>query len=144
MSYVRIWVHAVWSTKNREPFFQTPTLRQIVFSHIRDHAHEHNIYIDFINGYTDHVHVLISLRSTQSIAEVVHILKGESSRWLKEKRYVPAYFAWQTEYFAVSVCESTLNKTRDYIRNQEAHHEGRSYTEEYDGLLRQWGFTADD
>ncbi len=140
MSYVKLWVHVVWSTKNREPFFHTPTLRHIVFTHIREYGREQGIHVDFINGYTDHVHALISLEPIQTIAEAVGGLKGESSQWLKQQRDVPAYFAWQTDYFAVSVSELLLHKTREYIRNQEAHHQERTFAEEHNAMLQQWGF----
>jgi len=143
MSQVKLWVHAVWSTKNREPFFQTPALRQSVFFHIREYSHSQNINADFINGYTDHIHALVLLKSTQTIAGVVKSMKGESSLWLKQQHLVPAYFAWQTDYFAVSVSPSLLEKTRSYIRNQESHHQTQTYAEERGIMLRKWGITEE-
>ncbi len=140
MSHVRLWVHVVWSTKNREPFFGSPLLRQRVFTHIREHGGDQLIHVDFIDGYTDHVHVLVSLEPTQTIAEVVKSMKGESSAWLKQQRLVPAYFAWQTDYFAVSVSPLLLEKTRLYIRNQETHHQTQTVVDEYEAVLRQCGF----
>ncbi len=141
MSYVSIWIHVVWSTKNREPFFQTQDLRQIVFDHIRRHSEQQAISIDSINGWTDHVHVLLSMRSTQTIAGIVKQLKGESSRWLKEQQLVPAYFAWQADYFAISVSQSVLLRTRAYIQCQEQHHRNQTSSDEYAAMLRRWGFT---
>jgi REP element-mobilizing transposase RayT len=139
MSYVNIWIHLVWSTKHREPFFQTLALRKQVFSHIHATGHENGIHIDFVNGYTDHVHVLVSLESTQCIADITKLLKAESSRWLKEKYFAPAYFAWQTDYYAASVSPSLIGRTRQYIRDQETHHQHRSFADEHDELLTKWG-----
>ena len=143
MSQVKLWVHFVWSTKNREPFFQTPSLRQSVFMHIRDYSHSQNIHIDFISGYTDHIHVLVLLKSTQTVAGVVKSMKGESSLWLKQQHLVPAYFAWQTDYFAVSVSPSLLERTRLYIRNQESHHQTQTYAEEREVMFKKWGMVEE-
>lgn len=139
MSYVKIWIHLVWSTKHREPFFQTPALRKLVFAHIHTSGRENGIHVDFINGYTDHVHALISLEPTQCISDVAKFLKSESSRWFKEQHFAPSYFAWQTDYYAASVSPSLVGRTRQYIKNQETHHQHRSYAEEHDELLTKWG-----
>lgn len=139
MSVVRIWLHVVWSTKNRESFFGTAAQRRLLFEHILTYGRSKSIQVDFVNGYLDHVHVLLALGATQTVADVVKLLKGESSHWLKQQKLVPAYFAWQTDYFAVSVSETVVDRVRDYIRNQEAHHQTKSFGEEYDELLRRIG-----
>ncbi len=66
MPFVKVWIHFVWSTKNREPFLKDE-IRPNVFQHIQENAKEKGIYLDFINGYTDHVHCLISLGTDQTI-----------------------------------------------------------------------------
>jgi REP element-mobilizing transposase RayT len=60
MSWVRIWVHLVFSTKNRIPFLHT-AIRQKVFQHIKQNAEKKDIYLDSVNGWSDHAHCLISL-----------------------------------------------------------------------------------
>ncbi|MEZ0541512.1 transposase [Fibrella arboris] len=139
MSYIKVWIHLVWSTKHREPYFRTPALRNIVFSHIHSFGRENDIYVDFANGYTDHVHVLIALKPTQCIADVAKLLTSGSSRWLKEQRFVPPDFAWQTDYYAASVSPSLVSRTRQYIKNQEVHHQRRSFADEHEELLTKWG-----
>lgn len=135
MSIVRIWIHVVWSTKNREPFFETDAQRKLIFEHTMTYGRSKGIHVDFVNGHTDHVHVLLALGATQTVADMVKLLKGESSHWLKQQGIVPAYFAWQTDYFAVSVSESIVNRVREYIRNQEVHHRAKSFAEEYDEFV---------
>lgn len=139
MSVLRIWLHIVWSTKNREPFFETIDQRRILFDHILTYGRSKDIQVDFVNGYLDHVHVLLTLSATQTVADVVKLLKGESSHWLKQQKIVPAYFAWQTDYFAVSVSETVIDRVRKYVKNQEVHHRTKSFGEEYDDLLRRIG-----
>jgi len=85
MSLVKIWVHAVWATKNREPML-TKKLRYQLFNHIRENALTKNIHIDFANGYIEHVHCLISLNPDQSIAKTIQLIKGESSFWINRNK----------------------------------------------------------
>ena len=139
MGYVKIWVHLVWATKNRAPLL-VKEVRGIIFRHIRENAENKGIYIDFINGYLDHVHCLISLESGQSIDKVMMLLKGESSYWINKNKLIRGKFEWQDEYFAVSVSESALNRVRDYIRDQEDHHRKKPFSEEYKGFIKRYKF----
>ena len=139
MPFVKIWIHLVWSTKNREPFL-TKEIRQKVFVHIRDNAKEKDIYIDFINGHIDHVHCLVSLGINQNIAKIMQLIKGESSFWINKNNLCVGKFEWQDEYFAVSVSESMVNKVRDYIKNQGKHHQLKTYEEEQEEFNRIYGF----
>jgi putative transposase len=139
MPYIKIWIHLVWSTKKRQPFL-TKDIRQKVFMHIRENAKEKNIYLDFVNGYTDHIHCLISLSNEQTIANVVQLIKGESSFWINKNNLCKGKFEWQGEYFAVSVSESGVSRVREYIRNQEEHHATKTFEQEYDEFINKYGF----
>lgn len=121
MPLVKVWIHFVWSTKNREPYL-TDHIRQKVFAHIRENARAKGIHLDFINGYIDHVHCLISLGTDQTIEKLMQLIKGESSFWINKNNICRTKFEWQDEYFAVSVSESVLGSVRRYIANQEEHH----------------------
>ena len=139
MGYVKIWIHLVWTTKGRE-LLPTKEIRHQIFEHIRENAHSKDIYIDFINGYLDHIHCLISLKSGQNIDKILMLLKGESSYWINKNKLVKTKFEWQDEYFAVSVSDWDVNKVRDYIKNQEEHHKKKSFQEEYDEFMQKYGF----
>jgi REP element-mobilizing transposase RayT len=121
MPYVRIWIHAVWSTKLRAPSLEK-NIREKVFDHMRSNARKKKIVLDCINGYDDHVHCLIGLKNTQSISSIIHLIKGESSHWINQENLCDHFFAWQREYWAASVCEDHMEKLRRYIANQEHHH----------------------
>jgi putative transposase len=92
MPYIKIWIHLIWSTKNRQPFLKME-LKSKVISHIKENAKNKNIYLDFINGDVDHILTLVSLKSDQSIAKVAHLLKGESFRWINQKHLAKTEFA---------------------------------------------------
>ena len=139
MPWVKVWIHFVWSTKNREPYL-TDEIRQKVFRHIRENAHNKDIYLDFINGYSDHVHCLISLVTDQTIGKIMQLIKGESSFWINKNRLCRGKFEWQDEYFAVGVCESMLENARKYIANQEEHHRTKSFDDEFEDFLKRAGF----
>ena len=133
----------MWATKNREPLLETG-IRQNVFKHIKENASKKDIYLDCVNGYTDHVHCLISLGSEQTIAKVVQLIKGESSFWINQNKLCKEKFEWQDEYFAVSVSESILPAVRKYIYNQEEHHRVKTFSEEYDDFIKKYGFEKFD
>lgn len=98
MSWVRIWVHMVFSTKNRTPFLQQ-SIRDNVFQHIRKNAKSKDIWLDSIGGYVDHVHCLISLNKDQTISKVAQLIKGESSFWINKNKLTESKFEWQDDYW---------------------------------------------
>ena len=139
MPWIKVWIHFVWSTHNHESFL-TDEIRANVFQHIRENARAKGIFLDMINGYVDHVHCLISLGSDQTIEKIMQLIKGESSFWINKNNLTNGRFAWQDEYFAVSVNPSGLDSVRRYIANQEVHHRNSSFKSEFDDFLTRAGF----
>ena len=140
MPYIKTYIHFVWSTKNRIPFLDNKELRQKVWHHIKENAKEKGIFVDFVNGYSDHCHCLVSLGVDQTIQKVMQLIKGESSFWINKSKLCLDKFEWQDEYFAVSVSESMLDKVRNYIRNQEEHHSKQTFEEEYTEFMSKYKF----
>src|SRR4030095_3367944 len=140
MPFIRVWIHYVWSTKNREPVL-IDKYRYPLFDHIKQNALLKKIYIDRLNGYYDHVHCLLSLGSDQTIEKTAQLIKGESSFWFNNKSSLNAgKLEWQDEYFAVSLSESQLDTLRSYIDNQVAHHQKKRFAEEYQEFISNYGF----
>jgi len=140
MPFIKVYIHFVWSTKNRQPFLSTPELRKMMWNHIRDNAKKKGIYIDFINGYKEHCHCLVSLGDDQTMRQLMQLIKGESSHWINKENLLSEKFEWQDEYFGVSVSESLVDKVRNYIKNQESHHTQNTWEEEYNELIEKNGF----
>jgi len=140
MPYIKVYIHFVWSTKDRVPFLDSKEKRHQVWEHIRENAKAKGIYVDFINGYQEHCHCLVSLGVDQTIEKIMQLIKGESSFWINKNNLTTGKFGWQDEYFAVSVSESIIDKVRDYIKNQEEHHRHKSYNEEYEEFISKYGF----
>ena len=139
MSYVKIWVHVVFSTKNRFPYL-TKDIRYEVFNHIIENCREKAIFLQAINGYTEHIHCLISLGNDQSIASIAKLIKGESSFWINKQQLTAQKFSWQDDYFAVSVSESQVEKVVNYIKNQGIHHAKKSFDEEVEEFMKKYGW----
>ncbi|MBK8393524.1 MAG: IS200/IS605 family transposase [Saprospiraceae bacterium] len=140
MSFVKVYIHFVWSTKNRFPYLDSKETRLKVWQHIRENARQKGIYVDHINGYSDHCHCLVSLGIDQTIQKVMQMIKGESSYWINKNNLTSKKFDWQDEYFAVSVSESVLDRVREYIKNQDEHHGIKTFQEEYDEFIMKFGF----
>ena len=140
MSYVRIWIHAVFSTHERMRILNKEG-RDRLFVHIKERCKEKNIYLDFIGGYTEHIHLLISLGKTQNIADIMQQIKGESSFWANKNKIFPYKLKWQDDYFAASISHSQIETVRKYISNQEIHHCKRTFIEEIDEFMQKYNWT---
>ena len=139
MSWVRVWIHLVFSTKNRGPFL-SQKIRKKVFKHIKENANAKGIWLDSVNGYSDHAHCLISLGKEQTISKVAQLIKGESSFWINQNSITQDKFIWQDDYWAASLSESHLKQTRNYIFAQEEHHQKKTFEEEIDIFMIKHGF----
>ena len=140
MSWVRVWLHIVFTTKNREPILSSK-IRKNIFQHIKENAAQKDIWIDSINGYTEHVHCLLSLNKDQTISKVIQLIKGESSFWINKNNLTNTKFSWQDDYWVVSVSESHLKSVREYIHNQEDHHKYKSFSEEIGEFMKKYGWS---
>ena len=139
MPFIKIWIHTVWATKDRQPYL-LKEIRQQVFQHILENSRAKGIHVDHINGHTDHIHCLVSMDADQNIATIMNLLKGESSFWINRNILTKTKFGWQDEYFAVSVSHSQIETVRKYIQNQDIHHKKKTFQQEYDEFIKKYGF----
>ncbi len=140
MSWVRVYIHYVFATKNRTPFLSSRELRFKVFEHIKLNAKEKGIWLDCVNGYHDHIHCLVSLGTTQTISDIARLIKGESSFWINKNKLTKEKFSWQDDYWAVGVSESHLDEVRNYIHSQEEKHREVPFSEEIDVFMKKGGW----
>jgi putative transposase len=139
MAYVKILIHGVWGTKNRYSYFDE-TIRPQVWKHIKENATTKGIYIDAVNGYSDHVHCLFYLNADISLAKHIQLIKGESSFWLNRSGLLKTKFEWADKYFAASVSEDKIQIVRNYLATKEDHHKKETFIDEYDRFLKNYGF----
>ncbi|MFN9109659.1 MAG: IS200/IS605 family transposase [Bacteroidota bacterium] len=141
MPYIKVYVHFVWSTKNRYPYLNTRALREMVWNHILENGRGKDIFIDFVNGHADHCHCLVSMSMDQPMQKVMQMIKGESAYWINKNQLTTEKFEWQDEYYAVSVGISGLNRVREYIKIQEIRHGKKRRKKTLEALLKKFGFS---
>ena len=134
-TYTSLWYHLVWSTKSREPFL-SKKIRQQLFAHFYEYCKLKKYHLDQINGVEDHVHLLMSLKPTLAISDIVRNIKTDSYYWLKEQKLVSDEFGWQDGYAAFTVSERYLVNLKKYIQNQEEHHKTNAFENELIELSR--------
>ena len=134
-------IHYIWSTKNRAPLINKE-LKPLLLEHIKENSIKKGIFIDTHNCVSDHIHLLVSLGTEQTIAKTVMLIKGESSFWVNKQKLLKNKFEWQDEYIALSVSYSAIDKVREYILNQEEHHKKKTFNEEYEEFLNTHYFSA--
>ncbi|MEZ0483119.1 IS200/IS605 family transposase [Fibrella aquatica] len=141
MSYVRMLVHAVFSTKNRE-ISLSKSVKDAICEHIMEEAWKKSIRLMAINGHVDHLHCLISIGPKQCIADIMQAIKGESAYWFNNQsgHVELSRLIWQDDYFAVSVSESHAQSVIQYINRQEEHHLGMTYYQEVQRMAEKYGF----
>ncbi len=138
MPYTKVMIHFIWATKNRAPLI-TYELKPLLLSHIIENSKKKKIFIDSLNCVEDHIHILLSLGTEQTIAKTAMLIKGESSYWVTKQKLSKSKFEWQDEYIALSVSESGITSVRQYIANQEEHHKKKTFMQEYEVFLESSG-----
>ncbi len=134
-SHTEIWIHLVWSTKNKLPLI-SKEWKWKLFDEFRRIAKEKEYYLDFINAMPDHIHILIKLHPTQALQNILKDFKGITYHWVNDNNLSEEHFNWQDGYGAFSVSPQNVNKVRNYIKNQEAHHKRTNFDEENKMLTR--------
>ena len=129
-SFNKIWIHAIWSTKNRYPLIHT-NVEHKIHPFLYEQFQEQGCPVRIINGMPDHIHCLFLLNPKKSIAHVVKQIKGSSSHFINQNHLISETFAWQTGYAAYSVSESGVDKVYEYIKNQKQHHQRITFMQEY-------------
>jgi len=127
-SLSRIYIHTVFSTKNREPFLPDPSLREELHAYMGGIAKQLDCYPVRVGGTSDHVHLLTVLSRTATVASLVKEVKRVSSSWLHEKGI--SGFKWQAGYASFSVSESQMEAVEKYVSNQLEHHRKISFQDE--------------
>jgi len=142
-TYTQIHIQAVFTVQNRYCIISDTwknELYRYILGIIKKNKHKPLI----INGMPDHIHVLFGLRPTQSISDLLQDIKGISSKWINEKKFINEKFSWQEGYGAFSYRKSDIPQIINYIKNQQEHHRKKSFREEYLELLQEFNVDYDE
>ena len=130
-------MHCIFSTKERRPWLAS-NIRERLWPYLGGIARENDMKALVVGGVADHVHLLLSLPPTLSVSKAMQLLKGNSSKWLRETfpELLREDFAWQEGFGAFSIGVSGVKDTIQYIQAQEEHHLQRSFHEELEMFLK--------
>jgi len=142
-SFSSCLMHCVFSVKERRPLL-TPDIRERLWPYLGGVARENDMKALAVGGIADHTHILLSLPTTISISKAMQLLKGNSSKWLRETfpEIRTQDFAWQEGFGAFSIGMSGLDDTIRYIQRQEEHHRKKSFHQELAMFLKRHGYDA--
>jgi REP element-mobilizing transposase RayT len=140
---VNCLIHAVFSTKHRRNLI-SEDVRPRLWAYLGGIARENDMKALAVGGTANHAHVLLMLPATLSVAKAMQLLKGGSSKWVHDTFPTHVAFQWQEGYGAFSIGVSAVEQTVAYIENQETHHAGRSFEDEYRAFLDRHGVACED
>ncbi|MGB6220619.1 IS200/IS605 family transposase [Haloferula sp.] len=143
-SLARVYLHIVFSTKNRESIFRTKELRDESHAYLAGVVKKLGCQAVEIGGMADHVHLLVVQSRTITIADLVKETKRVSTGWIQEKGGVFTNFRWQAGYGVFSVSQSNVEAVAEYVRNQEEHHRRMTFQDEYRALLKKHAVVVEE
>ena len=142
-TYVSNMVHYVFSTKHRQKLI-TPELEPRLWPYLGGIARENNMKAISIGGTDDHIHMLLSLPATISVAKAVQLIKGGSSKWVHDQFAQYRDFGWQEGYGAFTIGISQADETISYIQKQKEHHLKATFQDEFVKILKKHGIEYDE
>ena len=131
-SYAQNFVHIVFSTKDRHRSL-SKALQQDMWAYVAGICKNLDLHVTAIGGHDGHVHLLVRIPATMTVAKAILTIKTNSSKWAGERAHD---FAWQKGYAAFSVSASLAPAVARYIRTQESHHKRMTFEEEFVALLK--------
>ena len=137
-TFTSLHYHVVFSTKKREPWIGHD-IEERVWKFLGGIARENGMKALRVGGMPDHVHLALALPPVQSVSKALQLLKGGSSKWVKDTIPSLRCFAWQDGYGAFTVSKSNLPEVVAYIQNQREHHRIKTFQEEYLAFLVRHG-----
>ncbi len=122
MTFWRLYYHLTWPTKDREPLIQ-PEMEERLFGYTIRKAAELGVYVYAINGWFDHMHVIVAIPPKLAVADVVKRLKGSNSHDINHEMDLDYQFQWQRGYGALSLGEKQRTTAIEYVLKQKEHHQ---------------------
>lgn len=142
-TYTQIHVQFVFAVKYRNGLIHS-SFKEELYQYIAGIIKKNNHKLLAINGVEDHIHIFIGMRPVQSISDLLQDIKGSSSKWINEKKFLKVKFEWQEGYGAFSYSKSHVANVIRYIQNQEVHHKKESFKDEYLKFLEAFAIEYDE
>jgi REP element-mobilizing transposase RayT len=142
-TYTQIHIQVVFSVQDRESLI-LKSWKDELYKYITGIIQNNKHKLLAINGMPDHIHILFGFRPIQSLSDLMQDIKGSSSKWINEKKFIRGKFSWQEGYGAFSYSKAGVQKIIHYINHQQEHHKRITFLEEYLVLLKEFEIDYDD
>lgn len=142
-TFTQIYLHLVFAVQNRISLIN-PEWKAELYKYITGIVQNNGHKLIAINGIANHLHLAVGYKPHQLIPDLLQDIKGYSSKWVNEKKFVRGKFNWQEGYGAFSFSHSQIDRVVKYINNQEQHHKKVSFREEYIQLLKKYNIPFDE
>ncbi|MGM5469885.1 IS200/IS605 family transposase [Flavobacteriaceae bacterium LMO-SS05] len=142
-TYTQIHIQAVFAVQGRQSLIKNEW-KDEMYKYITGIIQNNEHKVLQINGMPDHIHILLGMRPTQSLSDLMKQVKQDSSKWINNKGFVNRKFSWQAGFGAFSYSKSELANVINYIKNQEQHHKIITFQDEYLQLLKEFDIQFDE
>ena len=142
-TFSQIYIQTVFAVSNRMSLIK-PAFKEDLYKYIAGIVKNQGQKLISIHGMPDHLHILIGLRPSMALADLVREIKADSTNFVNKNKLVHGRFSWQEGYGAFSYGHSQLDTIIRYIQNQEKHHQRRSFKAEYLTLLRKFDIAFEE
>lgn len=142
-TYTKLYIQFVFAVQNRRSLIR-PEWEEELYKYITGIIQNKSHKMIAINGMPDHLHMFIGFQPVDHMSELIKVVKGESTKWIKEQGYADGSFKWQAGYGAFSYSRSHIDRVYHYIQNQKEHHRKKSFREEYIELLKKFDVDYDE
>ena len=129
-TYTQIYIQLIFAVKNREAVIQS-RIQDEVFKYVSGTINSMGHKALAVNGISDHIHCFVGLHPVMAISDLVKELKRSSSNFINQKKWMPGKFQWQTGFGGFSYSRSQIDNVIKYIKEQKAHHQKKTFKEEY-------------
>lgn len=129
-TYTQLYVQIIFSPYGRENLIRE-RIRNELYKYITGIVKKKNQKMMIINGMPDHIHIFIGFSPHIAISDLVRDIKSNTTNFINDRRLIMGKFQWQRGFGAFTYSKSQVKTVMDYIRNQEKHHKGKTFREEY-------------
>ena len=136
-TYSQIYIQIVFAVKNRQALIAN-SWQEELYKYVTGIVQNKGQKMLAINGMPDHIHILIGMKPSCCLSDLVREIKKSSNSFVKEKEFSKYKFEWQEGFGAFSYSHSSLDNVIGYIKNQKEHHKRRSFKEEYIDFLEKF------
>jgi REP element-mobilizing transposase RayT len=142
-TYTQVYIHVVFAVQERACLIK-PEWKEELFKYIAGIFKNQGVKLIAIGGVEDHIHILFGLNPKVALSDLIRDVKANSSKFINEKGVVRGKFYWQAGFGAFSYSRSQIDEVAKYVLDQERRHAGKSFKDEYVGLLNRFGVEYDD